>query len=152
MVPCSWQEVRELWALADEAGSSVEGPGWRLPDEVAARLLLGLTDVRVRDYLATWCATERAGQAVALAVELARRAVTADQAAAGYSVAAWASWAMGWGAWAALSLDRALAAVRDYPLAVLIQAGMERGVGPALVRAASNGTARRLESMAEVGV
>jgi hypothetical protein len=152
LVPCSWQEVRELWALADEAGSSVEGPGWRLPDEVAARLLLGLPDVRVRDYLATWCATERAGQAVALSVELARRAVTADQAAAGYSVAAWASWAMGWGAWAALSLDRALAAVRDYPLAVLIQAGMERGVGPALVRAASNGTARRLESMAEVGV
>ena len=152
VAPCSWQEVRELWALADEAGSSVEGPGWRLPDEMAARLLLGLTDVRVRDYLATWCATERAGQAVALSVELARRAVTADQAAAGYSVAAWASWALGWGAWAALSLDRALAAVRDYPLAVLIQAGMVRGVGPALVRAASNGTARRLESMAEVGV
>jgi hypothetical protein len=152
VAPCSWQEVRELWALADEAGSSVEGPGWRLPDETAARLLLGLTDVRVRDYLATWCATERAGQAVALSVELARRAVTADQAAAGYSVAAWASWALGWGAWAALSLDRALAAVRDYPLAVLIQAGMERGVGPALVRAASNGTARRLASMAEVGV
>ncbi|HWG26868.1 DUF4192 domain-containing protein [Actinospica sp.] len=152
VVPPSWQEVRELWALADEVGSSVEGPGWQLPDETAARLLLGVTDVRVRDYLATWCATERAGQAVALSVELARRAVTADQAAAGYSVAAWASWALGWGAWAALTLDRALTAIPDYPLAVLIQAGLERGVGPALVRAASHGTARRLESMAEVGV
>jgi Domain of unknown function (DUF4192) len=152
VVPRSWQEVRELWALADEVGSSVEGPGWQLADDAAARLLLGLTDVRVRDYLATWCATERAGQAVALSVELARRAVTADQAAAGYSVAAWASWALGWGAWAALTLDRAFEAVPDYPLAALIQAGLERGVGPALVRAASHGTARRLESMAEVGV
>ncbi|HTJ70806.1 MAG TPA: DUF4192 domain-containing protein [Actinospica sp.] len=148
----SWKDVRELWALADQVGSSVEGPGWRLPDDVAARLLLGLTDVRVRDYLATWCATERAGQALALAVELARRAVTADQAAAAYSVAAWASWALGWGAWATLTLDRVFAVIPDYPLAALIQAGLERGVGPALVRAASHGTARRLESMAEVGV
>jgi len=148
----TWEEVRELWRLADEVGSTVAGPGWRLPDDAAARLLLGLTDVRVRDYLATWCATERAGQAVALSVELARRAVTAEQAAAGYSVAAWASWALGWGAWAALTLDRAFAAIPDYSLAVLIQAGLDRGVGPSLVRVASHGTARRLETMAEVGV
>jgi hypothetical protein len=148
----TWSEVRELWRLADELGSSIAGPGWRIPDEAAARLLLGLTDVRVRDYLATWCATERAGQAVAVSVELARRAVTAEQAAAGYSVAAWASWALGWGAWAALTLERALAAIPDYSLAVLIQHGLERGVGPSLVRVASHGTAKRLEGMAEVGV
>jgi len=148
----TWPEVRELWRLADEMGGTIVGPGWRLPDEAAARLLLGLTDVRVRDYLATWCATERAGQAVALSVELARRAVTAEQAAAGYSIAAWASWALGWGAWAALTLDRALTAVPDYSLAVLIQCGMDRGVSPALVRAASHGTARRLELMAEAGM
>ncbi len=148
----SWPEVRELWQLADELGSSIAGPGWRIPDEAAARLLLGLTDVRVRDYLATWCATERAGQAVAVSVELARRAVTAEQAAAGYAIAAWASWALGWGAWAALTIDRALSAIPDYSLAVLIQHGMERGVGPALVRVASHGTARRLEEMAAVGV
>jgi Domain of unknown function (DUF4192) len=148
----SWPQVRELWRLADETGAAVAGPGWRLPEQAAARLLLGLTDVRVRDYLATWCATERAGQAVALSVELARRAVTAEQAAAGYSIAAWASWALGWGAWAALTLDRALTAVPDYALAVLIQCGMDRGVSPALVRSASHGTARRLELMAEAGM
>lgn len=144
----SWGEVRELWRLADALGASVAGPGWRLADDAAARLLLNLPDVRVRDYLATWCATERAGQALALSVELARRAVTSAQAAAGYSVAAWASWALGWGAWAALSLDRALAAVPDYSLAVLIQQGIDRGVGPALVRVASHGTAERLRLMA----
>lgn len=144
-----WTEVRALWQLADRLGGEVEGPGWQLADEAAARLLLGLTDVRVRDYLATWCATERAGQAVALAVELARRAVTAEQAAAGYSVAAWASWALGWGAWASLTLERALAAVPDYSLAVLIQTGLARGVGPALVRVASHGTAKRLAGMSE---
>ncbi|MBR7838333.1 DUF4192 domain-containing protein [Actinospica durhamensis] len=144
-----WAEVRELWRLADRLGGEIAGPGWQLEDESAARLLLGLTDVRVRDYLATWCATERAGQAVALAVELARRAVTAEQAAAGYSVAAWASWALGWGAWASLTLERALAAVPDYSLAVLIQVGLTRGVGPSLVRVASHGTAKRLADMAE---
>jgi hypothetical protein len=148
----TWPQVRELWLLADELGGTVVGPGWRLPEQAAARLLLGLTDVRVRDYLATWCATERAGQAVALSVELARRAVTAEQAAAGYSIAAWASWALGWGAWAALTVDRALTAVPDYALAVLIQCGMDRGVSPALVRSASHGTARRLELMAEAGM
>ena len=144
-----WAEVRELWALADRLGGEIEGPGWQLEDEQAARLLLGLTDVRVRDYLATWCATERAGQAVALAVELARRAVTAEQAAAGYSVAAWAAWALGWGAWASLTLERALAAVPDYSLAVLIQTGLTRGVGPSLVRVASHGTGQRLAGMAQ---
>jgi len=145
----SWDEVRELWRLADEVGATVVGPQWELADAEAARLLLGLTDVRVRDYLATWCATERAGQALALSVELGRRAVTASQAAAGYSVAAWAAWALGWGAWASLTLDRALAAVPDYALAVLIQHGMKRGVGPALVRVASHGTANRLEAMSQ---
>jgi hypothetical protein len=144
-----WTEVRALWQLADQLGGEVAGPGWQLQDEQAARLLLGITDVRVRDYLATWCATERAGQAVALAVELARRSVTAEQAAAGYSVAAWASWALGWGAWASLTLERALAAVPDYSLAVLIQTGLARGVGPALVRVASHGTAKRLAGMAQ---
>ena len=148
----NWAEVRELWALADEVGATVAGPQWQLPDESAARLLLYLPDVRVRDYLATWCATERAGQALALSVELGRRAVTAEQAAAAFSVAAWASWALGWGAWAALTLDRALSAIPDYSLAVLIQHGLDRGVGPALVRVASNGTAQRLEAMAKEGV
>lgn len=148
----SWAEVRELWALADEVGATVAGPQWQLADESAARLLLHLPDVRVRDYLATWCATERAGQALALSVELGRRAVTAEQAAAAFSVAAWASWALGWGAWAALTLDRALSAIPDYSLAVLIQHGLDRGVGPALVRVASNGTAQRLETMAKEGV
>jgi hypothetical protein len=147
-----WPQVRDLWRLADDLGGTVAGPDWRMSDTAAARLLLGLTDVRVRDYLATWCATERAGQAVALSVELARRAVTAEQAAAAYSVAAWASWALGWGAWAALTLERALAAVPDYSLAVLIQTGIERGVGPALVRMASHGTAKRLAGMAETYV
>lgn len=144
-----WPEVRTLWQLADQVGGEVVGPGWQLADESAARLLLGITDVRVRDYLATWCASERAGQCVALAVELARRAVTAEQAAAGYSVAAWASWALGWGAWASLTLERALAAVPDYSLAVLIQTGLARGVGPALVRVASHSTAKRLAGMAQ---
>lgn len=148
-ITLDWTEVRALWQLADRLGREVEGPGWQLADDTAAKLLLGITDVRVRDYLATWCATERAGQAVALAVELARRAVTAEQAAAGYSVAAWASWALGWGAWASLTLERALAAVPDYSLAVLIQTGLARGVGPALVRVASHGTAQRLAKMSE---
>jgi hypothetical protein len=101
----------------------------------------------VRDYLATWCGDDRAGQAVALSVELGRRAVTAEQSAAAYAVAAWAAWALGWGAWSRLCLERASSSMPGYTLAALIKQGLERGVGPELVREAARGTARRLNEM-----
>jgi hypothetical protein len=142
-----WADVARAWQLADGLCDGQVPPDRALNDEVAGELLIGLVDVRVRDYLATWCGDDRAGQAVALSVELARRAVTADQAAAAFSIAAWAAWALGWGAWSRLCLERASNAVPGYPLATLIKQGLERGVGPGLVREAARGTARRLNEM-----
>ncbi|MBS2966008.1 DUF4192 domain-containing protein [Actinocrinis puniceicyclus] len=146
-VDFDWDDVVRAWQLADSLCDGQVPPDRALSDEAAGALLVALPDVRVRDYLATWCGDDRAGQAVALSVELARRAVTAEQAAAAYSVAAWAAWALGWGAWSRLCLERAVAAVPDYALAGLIKQGLERGVGPELVREAACGTARRLDEM-----
>lgn len=142
-----WHDVVRAWQLADSLCDGQVPPDRALTDEAAGMLLVALTDVRVRDYLATWCGDDRAGQAVALSVELARRAVTAEQAAAAYSVAAWAAWALGWGAWSRLCLERAMNAVPGYALGGLIKQGLERGVGPQLVREAACGTARRLNEM-----
>lgn len=142
-----WDDVTRAWQLADSLCDGQVPPDRAMTDETAGALLVALTDVRVRDYLATWCGDDRAGQAVALSVELARRAVTAEQAAAAYSIAAWAAWALGWGAWSRLCLERAANAVPGYALAGLIKQGLERGVGPELVREAAQGTARRLDEM-----
>lgn len=142
-----WADVAHAWQLADGLCDGQVPPDRALNDEVAGELLVGLTDVRVRDYLATWCGDDRAGQAVALSVELARRAVTPEQAAAAFSIAAWAAWALGWGAWSRLCLERAGNAIPGYALATLIKQGLERGVGPGLVREAARGTARRLNEM-----
>lgn len=142
-----WADVAHAWRLADSLCDGQVPPDRALDDAAAGELLVGLTDVRVRDYLATWCGDDRAGQAVALSVELARRAVTSEQAAAAFSIAAWAAWALGWGAWSRLCLERAGKAVPGYALANLIKQGLERGVGPELVREAARGTARRLHEM-----
>jgi hypothetical protein len=142
-----WGDVARAWQLADSLCAGQVPPDRALTDEAAGELLVALADVRVRDYLATWCGDDRAGQAVALGVELGRRAVTAEQSAAAYSVAAWAAWALGWGAWSRLCLERASKAVPGYTLASLIKQGLDRGVGPELVRKAARGTASRLEEM-----
>ncbi|MGH6653714.1 MAG: DUF4192 domain-containing protein [Actinocrinis sp.] len=142
-----WPDVERAWRLADNLCDGQVPPDRALTDEEAGELLVSMADVRVRDYLATWCGDDRAGQAVALGVELARRAVTAEQSAAAYSVAAWAAWALGWGAWSRLCLDRANHSVPGYALASLIKQGLDRGVGPELVRQAARGTARRLNDM-----
>jgi hypothetical protein len=143
----TWGDVSKAWRVADGLCDAQVPLDRALTDEIAGELLVALTDVRVRDHLATWCGDDRAGQAVALGVELARRAVTAEQAAAAFSIAAWATWSLGWGAWSRLCIDRAVAAVPGYPLAGLIKQGLDRGIGPELVREAARGTARRLGEM-----
>jgi hypothetical protein len=143
----SWSDIEYAWCLADSLCDGQVLPDRALADDVAGELLVCLADVRFRDYLATWCGDDRAGQAVALGVELARRSVTAEQAAAAYSIAAWAAWALGWGAWCRLCVDRATSAVPGYALASLIKEGLDRGVDPEMVREAARGTARRLAEM-----
>jgi hypothetical protein len=146
-----WAGVIRGWAAADEIAHRVAEDAVpvaeALTGELAGQLLTALPDVRVRDYLAGWCGGPRAGLCLDLAIELARRAVNERQTAAGYSVGAWAAWAVGWGAWSRLCLDRAMAAMPDYSLAVLIEQGLERGVDPGMVRNAATGTAMQLADM-----
>jgi Domain of unknown function (DUF4192) len=142
-----WRAVANAWHLADDLAANQLPANGTLSDAQAARLLTALPDVRVRDYLATWCSDDRAGQAVLLAVELGRRAITEHQIAAAFSVAAWASWALGWGAWSRLCLERTFASMPDYTLGILIKQGLDKGVGPNLVREAARGTAQRLAQM-----
>lgn len=150
-VVLSWAGVMRAWAAADEIALRVTEDAIpvaeALTGELAGQLLAALPDVRVRDYLAGWCGGPRAGLCLDLAIELARRAVNDRQAAAGYSVGAWAAWAVGWGAWSRLCLDRAMAAMPEYSLAVLIEQGLERGVDPGMVRNAATGTAMQLADM-----
>jgi len=146
-----WAGVLQAWAAADQVAQRITEDAVpvaeALSPDLAGVLLAALPDVRVRDYLAGWCGGPRAGLALDLSIELARRAVTEQQSAAGYSVGAWAAWAVGWGAWSRLCLDRALAALPEYSLAVLIEQGLERGVDPAMVRQAAAGTALQLTDM-----
>lgn len=146
-----WAGVLRGWAAADEIAQRVTADAVPVAEaltaDLAGQLLAALPDVRVRDYVAGWCGGPRAGLCLDLAVELARRAGNERQAAAGYSVAAWAAWAVGWGAWSRLCLDRAMSALPDYSLAALIEQGLERGVDPAMVRQAASGTAMQLADM-----
>lgn len=147
----SWAGVLRGWAAADEIAQRVTQDATPVAEALTAdltgQLLSALPDVRVRDYVAGWCGGPRAGLALDLSIELARRAVTERQSAAGYSVGAWAAWAVGWGAWSRLCLDRALSALPDYSLALLIEQGLERGVDPGMVRQAASGTAAQLAEM-----
>jgi hypothetical protein len=146
-----WAGVLRGWAAADQVAQRITEEALpvaeALTGELAGQLLSALPDVRVRDYLAGWCGGSRAALALDLAIELARRAADGRQIAAGYSVGAWAAWAVGWGAWSRLCLDRALAALPEYSLAVLIEQGLERGVDPEMVRHAAAGTAMQLTEM-----
>ena len=150
-VVLSWAGVMRGWAAADLVAQRISQDALPVAEaltaDLAGQLLAALPDVRVRDYVAGWCGGPRAALALDLAIELARRAATDRQRAAGYSVGAWAAWAVGWGAWSQLCLDRALAAMPDYSLAVLIEQGLERGVDPEMVRQAAAGTAIQLADM-----
>jgi hypothetical protein len=123
------------------ARDSVDGLP-RLSDDEAATLLVAMLDVGVRDHFARWAADENAESLLTIATELARRAARPVYAPAPYTLVAWAAWALGRGTLARLALDRALAADPTYPLALLIDEGLSRGLPPASIRRAARETGR----------
>lgn len=101
-----------------------------LPDDDAARLIVGLEDVVVRDECCEWTDTERAPAAQRLWVQLARRA------APGYDVVPLAM--VGWFAWrggdstlARIAVDRCLRSDPQYSLALLLGEALDSAVNPA---------------------
>jgi hypothetical protein len=117
-------------------------PRQSLGPEEAARLLLGLRDVRVRDEVATWSLDGDAGLR-ALLGDLCRMAPPPDDAPV-CTLLAWVCYGAGDGATANVALDRALASAPDYSMAVLLRRMLDAQVHAQQVRRAMADTRREL--------
>src|SRR5512144_2509913 len=111
-------------------------PSTPLDPATAARLLLGVRDVRVRDEVVTWAERSAAsGDALrSLLTDLVRRAGP-DTVAAPATMLAWVAYQQGDGAFAWIALERALAADPGYRLALLLDTLLRNGVHPPALRA-----------------
>jgi hypothetical protein len=117
-------------------------PRQRLGSEEAARLLLGLRDVLVRDEVATWSLDGDAGLR-ALLGDLCRMTPPPDDAPV-CTLLAWVCYAAGDGATANVALDRALSSGPDYSMAVLLRQMLDAQVHAQQVRRAMAHTRREL--------
>jgi len=101
-----------------------------LSDDAAARLIVGIEDIVVRDECCEWAGTERARPAQRLWVQLARRA------APGYDIVplalvGWFAWRDGDSTLARIAVDRCLRSDPGYSLARLLQEALDFAVNPA---------------------
>jgi hypothetical protein len=101
--------------------------GQRLSDDEVAWLSLLLTHLPVRDH--AWERTDGRDEDIALWTDVLRRAEP-DLIAAPAALLAFAAWRAGQGALAAVALERGLAEHPDYPLALLLDDLLRRGVPP----------------------
>lgn len=132
-------EVRSVTtALLTEAVDSEQV----LPDDAAARLIVGIEDIVVRDECCEWAGTQRAPAALRLWVQLARRSTP------GYDVVplvmvAWFAWHGGDATLARIAVERCLRSDPDYSLAKLLQEALDSAVNPAAMgRQRSRGKVR----------
>jgi hypothetical protein len=110
------------------------GARTRPGDAEVARVVWGLRDVRVRDRALGYALGPLAAAAEALWTECTRRA-PAPLDAAPATLLAVCAWLRGDGATARIALDRALAGEPGYPLADLLDRGLDAGLAPADLRA-----------------
>ncbi|MFG2051584.1 DUF4192 domain-containing protein [Micromonospora sp. NPDC048935] len=101
--------------------------GERLDDDEMAWLSLLMTHLPVRDL--AWERTDGRDRDIALWTDVLRRAEPELVAAPG-TLLAFAAWRAGQGALAAVALERTLSLHPDYPLAVLMDDMLRRGVPP----------------------
>lgn len=102
------------------------------PDE-AARLVLALRDVPLRDEVCGMYGGTRAAELRSLLTDLVRRAVPPDDAPV-VTVLAAVAYAQGDGSVAGIALERAIASDPGYTLARLLREGLQRGLHPAALR------------------
>lgn len=127
---------RTLTALAGHRARFRAGDTTIEPAE-AARLVLGLSDARVRDEAMAWHG-EQPGDAddvalLALWTALARRAF-APASAPPLTLAAWAAWTIGDGVLARVAVTRALRADAGYTMARLLHSAINSPLSAAEVR------------------
>lgn len=119
----SAEAVVERWSLGDRAVAVDDG----------VALCLGLRSKSARDQVMTMVLDHDPALLAALFAELARRTPDAD-AAPVCAVLAWAAYAAGHGALAAVAAERALRAEPGYTMAELVLEGLDRMVPPAEIR------------------
>ena len=104
-------------------------------DDEAARAIVALTDIPVRDEVCVWATARGEGRGLtALLLELTRRALPPHDAPVATVLAA-AAYLEGNGALASVALDRALATDPTYSLALLLRTALDAQVPPSSMRA-----------------
>jgi hypothetical protein len=121
------RELRAAGEVALRGALRRSRRGGRLTDDEVAWLGLLLDHLPVRDR--AWERTDGRDEDLALWTDVLRR-VGDDLAPAPASLLAFVAWRVGQGALAAVALERALAARPDYPLALLMDDLLRRGVPP----------------------
>lgn len=132
----SLAEVRAETVALFRAALDVSTSGELVTDEAAARLLVGLVDIRARDVVLGWAGEPATDRLLALLLALAPRAVDPFEAPA-LTALAWVAHARGDGTLANIAVERALASDPHYTMAQLVAAGLESGLHPRQVRAVS---------------
>lgn len=136
-------EAESLRLLVTEVSRRLDGETALDVDE-AARLIIGITAIPVRDELTTWFDGDWGDAARSLLGDLVRYAVAPFQVAP-LTVLGWIAYQQGNGTLAGIAVDRALAADPDYTLAQILDRALSSGLHPDTFRASS----RRLRATPE---
>jgi len=126
-------ESLALYRAAVEARVRIEGAVPALTTDDAAKLIVALADVHVRDEILTWVDDDWGRATQALFAELVTRAMPGFEAPP-LTMLAWHSYVNGNGALAGMAIDRALDADPDYSLALLIDHALTAGLNPSRLR------------------
>ncbi len=101
-----------------------------LSDDAAARLIVGLEDITVRDACCEWTETDRQQPAFRLWVQLSRRATPGFETVP-LAMVAWFSWRSGDATLARIAVQRCLRSDASYSLALLLLEALDAAVNPA---------------------
>ena len=113
-----------------------------LSDDAAARLILAIDDVAVRDGCCDWAETGLAEAGLRLWTQLARRAVPPHDAAP-LCMVGWFAWHTGKSTLARIAVERCLRSDPAYDFGVLLLAALDGAVNPAALRRRTRRRRRR---------
>ncbi len=105
------------------------GPGRALPMSDAVRLIVALDDVLIRDTVVSWTATDALDAVLDLLQELVPLALPPYDVEP-LATLAWAAFAAGRGALAAVALERALRTDPGHSLSRMLDAALQGGITP----------------------
>ena len=120
---------RETTRLLDDVVARRVDDASPLGDQELATLLACVRDVHVRDHMDAYVGTDRADTAIALWIEMVRRAPPGFEVAPA-TMLAWAAYHGGNGGLANIALDRALHGDPSYTLALLLRQALDHAIPP----------------------